>query len=139
MKATAARLTFFATTILAATFAAAPASAQNLKGEIPFQFKADHSAMNPGVYSIAPASTLTGTEPVVLRNLTDGKTVIAGVVTQIQTRGNEQPRIEFACHEQDCRLVRIFDYNRGWQVVQAHDKVEKERLQTVYLTRQAVK
>jgi hypothetical protein len=139
MKATTARFTFFATTILAVTFAAAPVSAQNLKGEIPFQFKAAHSEMNPGVYTVAPVSGATSTEPVVLRNLTDGKSVIAGVVTQIQTKGNENPRLEFLCNGNDCKLARIYDYNRGWQVIQAHDKAEKERLQTVYLTRQAAK
>lgn len=139
MKPFTARLFAPAVTTLAATlvlsFGTAAANAQTVKGSIPFGFTVAHKTMAAGTYAIAPVSNFDTGEPLVLRNINDNRAVIAGVLTHVALANNETPRIEFACGADNCRLVRVYSRTAKWEIVQpAPNKVERERVATVYLT-----
>ena len=139
MKSINARLFAPAVTTLAATlvltFGATAASAQTTRGNIPFGFTVTHKNMAPGTYTIAPVSRFDNGEPLVLRNLSDGSVVIAGVATHEAIVKDEKPRIEFLCVDGNCRLVRVYSRTAKWDIVQpVRNKAEVERLATIYLT-----
>lgn len=137
MKTIAAR--FFApaltTLAVALTFGAAAAPAQTVRGNLPFGFTVNHKNMAAGNYTIAPINRFDTAEPLVLHNVTDRTSVIAGVSARIAVKAGDRPHVEFLCGAENCRLYRVYSVNAAWQIVQpGRTKAEAERVATVYLT-----
>ncbi len=138
MKTIANRLSETAAASLAAilllTSGAASASAQDSKvrGNIPFAFSADRTALEAGNYEIV---RLNANDNVVkLYNPANRKGILVGVIDRITTPHNPKARAEFLCGEKGCRLVRVFSGTDGWEIVAPiGHPVEKEKLLAVNL------
>jgi hypothetical protein len=96
----AAVLTMAASTVL---------SAQSMRAEIPFSFRAGNGVMGPGSYEVTAAP---GEHWFVLRNFDDRKAVIV-----LAGPGEDAPRawkdsgtgmLQFACSEGTCNLLRLW-------------------------------
>jgi hypothetical protein len=144
MKTIADRLSDIAAVSLAAilllTSGAASASAQDfkIKGNIPFAFSADRTALAPGDYEIVPVNA--NANVMKLYNPTNHEGVFVGVIDRITTPHNAAARAEFLCGANGCRLVRVYNGTDGWEIVTPRRQpVEKERLQAVNLAPELTK
>jgi hypothetical protein len=95
----------------AATVAAGSASAQMLKAEIPFTFRAAGAQMGPGTYTVITQNS-AGLPHFVLKNVDTGKAAIltAGILTNASRTWKDDgtPRIAFQCIERRCSLQQIW-------------------------------
>ncbi|HUK19106.1 MAG TPA: hypothetical protein VLW65_21945 [Bryobacteraceae bacterium] len=93
--------------------AAANASAQTYKAEIPLSFSAGQTGMLPGAYQIDVNTSEGGTVLVRLRNVDANRSImlIAGVRSDAPKAwlAAGKPLLAFECTEGACTLGRIFD------------------------------
>jgi hypothetical protein len=92
-----------------AVLAAGSASAQTLKADIPFTFRAAGAVMTPGTYEIVNASSTA--KFVRLRNTETRNSVLAvyrptDPAKQLQAHGT--PAIQFECSGGECALSQIW-------------------------------
>jgi len=89
----------------AALFAAGAASAQTMKADIPFAYRAGGKLMAAGVYRVE-LNGLSGT--VLIHDEGWKTTVIAQPVTHIEGKNQTAPELVFACGRETCSLVQAW-------------------------------
>jgi hypothetical protein len=93
----------------ALTAAAAGASAQSMKADIPFAFHAGNSLMAPGVYDV---KLELNSRYVSLRHTDTGKAVIAMYISEAHPlakwQAEKRPRIRFDCAGARCVLRQMW-------------------------------
>jgi hypothetical protein len=92
----------------AVVLAAGSASAQSLKAEIPFTFRASGAVMTPGTYHVLRNG---GSKYVILRNIDTKQSVIAiydmsDPSKELKAQG--KPGIQFECSGAQCALRQIW-------------------------------
>lgn len=106
------RLTNCLIAAAALTVAAASASAQMLKAEIPFTFRAGAALMAPGAYQVTTTNT-SGVRHYTLRNVDTGQAAL--VVAMIASdpprtwRADGLPRLGFDCAGARCVLRQLWE------------------------------
>ena len=107
MKSTTTKL-MFATAVVALTTGVA--SAQALKAEIPFAFRAGDAVMSPGTYTVRPVE---GTAPMLhMRNEDNNKSILlmpgpaASPAKEIKAKGD--PVLTFLCGPGKCTLTGLW-------------------------------
>ena len=114
--------------------AAAPASAQNLKAEIPFPFQAAGTRMNPGAYSVHLGSAGNGTL-VQIRNDDEGRSVLAlpRFVSNAWTASGAAVVLRFACTDGNCELSSLRNDDGVVYSFTTTKKTRETRIATVVL------
>jgi len=96
----------------AMTVAAGIASAQSLKVEIPFSFRAGQTMMAPGTYQLRANSNTLHTAAIQIRRYGHGGGIMmlanAGDVAK-QWVAAGVPKVEFSCIEGRCTLAKVWD------------------------------
>src|SRR4051812_48790153 len=131
MKLTTCTLTIAAVAMLAA---AGTASAQNLKAEIPFPFRAAGTRMNPGAYSVHLSSAGGGTI-VQIRNDDEGRSVLTlpRSVSLPWTATNAAVVLRFACSDGNCELSSLRNDDGAVYSFTTARKTPETRIATVVL------
>jgi hypothetical protein len=94
------------------TVAAGIASAQALKVEIPFSFRAGETLMAPGTYRVIANSSALHTPAIQIRRQDEGGGIMMlanarDAETQWRTAG--VPKVQFNCLDGRCTLARVYD------------------------------
>ena len=92
--------------------AAGSASAQNLKAEIPFSFRASGAGLPAGTYDVLVKSSTGGTRSVQLRNVETHQSVIAvsngSMDATSKVTKDGAPKMQFACAGSRCEFSAIW-------------------------------
>ncbi|HTS64765.1 MAG TPA: hypothetical protein VMH28_22230 [Candidatus Acidoferrales bacterium] len=103
MNSLTSKLMITAAAVVAAT---SIASAQSLKADIPFAFRAGGKVMSPGTYKV---TTVNSTHYIILANYQAKDSVIAMPTALANAPKNgSDPVITFECGRGPCELVRLW-------------------------------
>jgi hypothetical protein len=131
MKNTTFRLTLAAVALVAA---AATASAQNLKAEIPFPFQAAGTRMQAGSYTVRVSHA--GSGPMVqIYNVDEGRSVLTlpWTVNSPWSPTRASVVLTFACTNGNCQLASMRDDNATVYSFATGKKSPETRIATVVL------
>jgi hypothetical protein len=124
MKTLTKKMTIAAATLLVA---AGAASAQSLKAEIPFSFRAGTATMAPGAYEVS-ASRRSGINMITLYNIDAGKIIQLPAPGQVPERAGVygQAKLVFNCAASTCTLRGVWTgtpgHNYEVPAWRSHDK-----------------
>ena len=97
--------------------AAGAASAQQMRADIPFAFRAGDKVMAPGTYRVGTLSKQTGARIFLLRNENSHRSVIvaaqAGVDPQKAWKTEGNAKLVFACGSGRCALAQLWSGESG--------------------------
>ena len=111
---------------IAAVAGVATASAQNMKANIPFKFRANTAYLPAGEYTISSVGAANG-KVYSVRNNDTHQSVLVTVRHPITVTSGQDPRLTFACYSENCTLSQIWTPDAGFQVTAPHNKAGAEK------------
>ncbi len=111
-----------ATTIVAVT----TVNAQDLKANIPFQFRANTANLPAGEYAINSVGAIGG-HIYRIHNIGTRQSVLVLVRSALSAKAGEDPRLVFVCKSETCTLSQLWTPDAGYQLSTPHGKADMER------------
>ena len=111
---------------VAAVAGVATASAQNMKANIPFKFRASSVYLPAGAYTISSVDEANG-KIYSIRNADTHQAVLVTVRNTVTSGSGQDPRLTFACYSENCTLSQLWTPDAGFQLTTPHNKADAER------------
>jgi hypothetical protein len=93
----------------------ATVNAQDLKANIPFQFRANNANLPAGEYTINSVGAIGG-HIYRVHNIGTRQSVLVLVRSALSSKAGEDPRLVFVCKSEACALSQLWTADAGYQL-----------------------